>query len=285
MKIDGQRLARPQFNLDMADVVIEEIVESITRFMAVFQSRIPDVVGPVRSARTQDMLIAPMFHHPLFAWSGGNQGVTKLVTSSPVVDLSAKLGVRVRGMWYRTRSRRAPHNLLAKGPLLVDQTPPGLGAPPPLFTYRDAANAPSGEPVDGVRITMSGSRIEWSWDATSSRWLRSEDLTPHVVESGARIAATNVVILETVYGASSADAHSPEARTVGSGVAWVFTGGRLVRGTWSRTRVDDPWTLTDADGHAIALAPGSTWIELSRQHCAAVVGPGVDPSSVPFPHK
>src|SRR4051812_9124112 len=48
--------ARPQVGLDQADIVIEEEVEGgITRFMAAFQSVIPETVGPVRSARSSDI--------------------------------------------------------------------------------------------------------------------------------------------------------------------------------------------------------------------------------------
>jgi hypothetical protein len=285
VKIDGQRLARPQFNLDRADLVIEEIVEGITRFMAVFQSEVPDIVGPVRSARTQDMLIAPMFHHPLFAWSGGNAGVSALVASSPVVNLSATKGRKVFGMWFRTRARRAPHNLLARGPLLVDQTPPGLGAPPQLFLYRSAGDVPHGEGVSGVKLTMSGTSVLWTWDGGGSAWLRTQDGVAHRVDSGARIAATNVVVLETPYAMSAADAHSPEAQTVGSGIVWVFSGGVLVRGRWTRPRVEEPWSLTDSSGQPIRLLPGRTWIELARPGHAVPIGPGVDPASVPYPHK
>src|SRR5271165_5176465 len=55
IKIENTPQARPQTGLDMADVVYEEVTEAgITRFMAVFNSAVPPVVGPVRSARIMD---------------------------------------------------------------------------------------------------------------------------------------------------------------------------------------------------------------------------------------
>ncbi|MTB07935.1 MAG: DUF3048 domain-containing protein, partial [Actinobacteria bacterium] len=129
VKVDGHSGARPQYALDQADVVIEEIVEGITRFMAVYQSSVPEVVGPVRSARTQDMLIAPMLDMPLFAWSGGNRKVTALVRKSPVVNLSAS-SRGLKGVWYRTKQRKAPHNLLARGAALFAGAPETSHRPP-----------------------------------------------------------------------------------------------------------------------------------------------------------
>ena len=48
----GCETARPQIGIAHADIVYEILVEGITRFMAVFQSDIPETVGPVRSARS-----------------------------------------------------------------------------------------------------------------------------------------------------------------------------------------------------------------------------------------
>ena len=51
--IDNIFTATPQAGLDQADVVIEALVEGgVTRYMAIFHSREPGVIEPVRSART-----------------------------------------------------------------------------------------------------------------------------------------------------------------------------------------------------------------------------------------
>lgn len=285
VKIDGHHGARPQYGLDQADVVIEEIVEGITRFMAVFHSSVPDVVGPVRSARTQDMLIAPMFDHPLFAWSGGNKKVTALVKKSPVVNLSATSGPRAKGMWYRTKKRKAPHNLLARGPLLLERAPQDSKAPPPIFSYRVERAAPAGREVSGVKLVLSSTRVLWMWEPKSASWLRTSDRKPHLAEGDVPVSPANVVVLEVRYVPSKADPNSPEAQTVGSGKALVFSGGHLVVGTWTRASVTDPWTLTDNTGQAILLTPGRTWVELARASRLAIVDVGVDPASVPWKTK
>ena len=60
VKIDNHEDARPQTGLNQADIVVEELVEGISRFAAVFQSQEPGgstEVGPIRSARTSDLAI------------------------------------------------------------------------------------------------------------------------------------------------------------------------------------------------------------------------------------
>ena len=76
--------------------------------------------------------------------------------------------------------------------------------------------------------------------------------------------AQNVVVLEVEYRPSPADSRSPEAQTIGTGTAYVFTGGVLIRGTWTREEATQPFTLADDNGSVIALTPGRTWVELPR---------------------
>src|SRR5699024_9640157 len=50
--VNNHAEARPQSGLSQADIVFEILAEArITRLLALYQSEIPDVVGPVRSAR------------------------------------------------------------------------------------------------------------------------------------------------------------------------------------------------------------------------------------------
>ena len=54
VKVENTEAARPQTGIDQADVVYEEVVEGdITRFVAMFNSTVPAVIGPVRSVRTR----------------------------------------------------------------------------------------------------------------------------------------------------------------------------------------------------------------------------------------
>ncbi len=62
--------------IDDADVVIEERIEDrATRFAAIFHSQVPDVVGPIRSARTTDLALLANLGTPLLVFSGANVAV------------------------------------------------------------------------------------------------------------------------------------------------------------------------------------------------------------------
>jgi len=269
VKIDNAPQARPQRGLNQADVVIEEFVEGITRFFAVFHAIDSDPVGPVRSARTSDIDLLPMFGRPLFANSGGNPGTMGALRRSGVAVLATQDDAPAL---YRRDAdgeigRRAPHNLLTDTSALrsflgADGVPPGA-----IFGFRPAdepVEAAAAEPVLGLRVGFGGTRAEWVWDADAESFLRWQDGTPHVDADDVQVAAANVALLVTPYRASPADPRSPEAVTVGSGEAWILTDGHLVFGSWERTGPAERYILRDTAGEEILLTPGRTWIGLPR---------------------
>ncbi|MFN7148550.1 MAG: DUF3048 domain-containing protein [Microthrixaceae bacterium] len=266
-KVDNAPQAMPQVGLDRTDVVIELQVEGISRYMAVVHSQPVDEIGPIRSARTSDPDLLAMFVRPLVAWSGGNPTVTNIMNSTPWIQ--ALNPDQAPGAYFRSRDKRAPHNLIARVPELyarADQ-PPAL--PVPLFSYLAAGQDPGGAPVAGFDIAVGRSPSSWVWDG--GRWLRWANGTRQTVAGAGQVGATNVVVLSTPYVASSADSRSPEARTIGSGAAWVFTQGRMIEGTWERAEPAQPWQLKLPGGAPMALTPGNTWVELPSPES----GPGL----------
>lgn len=264
VKIDNHPDARPQSGLNAADIVYEENVEGYTRFAAVFQSQDSDPVGPIRSGRTQDVALLGSLHEPLFAWSGGNPNVTRAIRESDLVELNPT-NAGSQGGFFRSRDRENPHDLYASTPKLYTFTPIFAPPPPQQFAYRGEGEAAGGEPASGVELVMEGSlRVDWTWDEAAGVYLRAHSGRAHNDADLGQVNAANVVVIEVEYSPSPADSRSPEAQTVGTGNVLVFTGGMVVRGTWTRADRLDPFTLTDDDGNVIGLTPGRTWVELPR---------------------
>ncbi|MFB9839019.1 DUF3048 domain-containing protein, partial [Actinoallomurus acaciae] len=70
VKIDNTRSAKPQLGLRSADIVyVEQVEGGLSRIMAIFSSKLPSSVGPVRSARISDLHLLPQFGRPAFAYS------------------------------------------------------------------------------------------------------------------------------------------------------------------------------------------------------------------------
>jgi hypothetical protein len=268
VKIDNHPNADPQTGLHLADIVFEEQVEGISRFAAVFHSASSNPVGPVRSGRTSDVDIVAQLGRPLFAWSGGNRGVTNAINNANLVSLTEN----APGGWYRDRSRRAPHNLYAQGDLLFAQAQVDQGAPPQMFQFLATGEDFAGRPVPGVTVDFDGITPTFRWDAARDGWAREQYGDPHVdAVTGEQHAPTNVVVLFSEYGRSPADPRSPEAITVGEGTAWVFSQGEVIEGRWVRPDATQPAQLLDGSGDVIKLTPGRTWVELPRPDSASLL--------------
>lgn len=296
VKMDNSSDARPQTGINEADVVFELLVEGITRFALVFHSKLPDPVGPVRSARSSDPQIVHQLSRPLFAWSGGNAGVVEEIA------VAARAGIltdasysRAQGSYFRSNDRYAPHNLYVKLPqLLAEMAPPGQGDPAPLFVYRpvqgtaatttttttsiagDGATtttAPgAGAAVAGFSLEMDGTTPDWVWDGSVGGWRRFQVDGGHdrpnsatIDPAGRQVAPANIVVMFIDYGSSPSDPRSPMAITVGSGPLLVFRNGSVISGTWRRPDAAFPAALTDQDGRTIELTAGRTWVEFPRK--------------------
>jgi hypothetical protein len=108
VKIDNAAAARPQTGLDLADLVYIEPVEGgLSRLLAVYQSRFPPVVGPVRSTRLTDLQLLANFGRPALAFSGDAAEVGALLARAPVLDVSEEKQPRsYRRDWKRPEARR-----------------------------------------------------------------------------------------------------------------------------------------------------------------------------------
>jgi len=273
VKIDADERARPQWGINQADIVYEEIVEAqLTRLAVIFHSEDSDPVGPTRSARTTDFgLLAPL-NTPMFANSGGNSNVVNAISGLDVVNVNH--GSAAGNLYFRENSRFAPHNLLTNTSELYALAGAEGGLPPQLLTYRaEGEDLPlDARPVQGVDLAYGGTDVTYTWDPVEQGWLRTQNGEPHVDTDGVQVAPANVIVQFVDYGRSPADPRSPEAITVGEGEAWVFTDGHVIQGRWERAVAEEPIVYTTNDGTVIGLTPGKTWVALPRTGQATLVG-------------
>jgi hypothetical protein len=256
VKIENTPEARPQSGLDRADIVFEEVVEGgITRFWAFFQSEAPATVGPIRSVRPMDPNIILPFGG-IVAFSGGTAENVAAVRATGLLTIDEG---NAGDAFFREPTRAAPHNLYGRTASLWARGA-GLAPPSPMFRYRVDDSPVGGEPVASVRVGLQGGYdVTYAWDARRHDWARYTNGTQPFMAAGkspVQVAPANVVVQLVAYGRGA------DGDVMGSGEALVFTGGHLVRGRWAKAFPPAPTQLLDAFGAPIALAPGSTWVEL-----------------------
>jgi hypothetical protein len=270
VKVSNDPGARPQSGLDSADVVFEAWGAGPTRFATVFQSKDAPNVGPIRSARTQDVDLVGSFNGAVFACSGGNAGAIAAIRSSDLLVLTEGQGPG----WRLDKKRHRPHATFSDTASLRSNADPARPGPAQQFHYRPDGAAAVGDPSDGFKLHIEAVHAEWHFDAASNSYARSQEGHPHLLADGTPVKFDNVVVLWINYDHSPADVRSPDGGTIGNGDAVVFTNGKTINAKWARNNRLDPIALTDSTGAPILLTPGTTWFELANTGLGSF--PGTD---------
>jgi len=289
--IDDIRVARPQSGLHLADVVWHAPAEGgIPRYMAIFQSRLPTSIGPVRSARSYYVAWASEWK-ALYAHSGGSpQALATLRAKGNGQWVYDANEYRYGGRYYhRTKDRFAPHNVYTDGKTLR-KLAKARGAKDkdyaPVWTF--GPDAPLAErPYGGsLKVRYPGNTITYRYSRTTNTWKRSVTGEGKQFDAAddERIEPQNVVVMWVDFRALGDRKHRLEADLVGRGKASVFTNGRRVDGTWRKAGTTKPTLFYDKAGDPIPLTIGQTFIQVIPRTYGITVVPGSDtPPPSPTP--
>src|SRR5215469_16751295 len=164
VKVDNIVHARPQTGLSSADIVYVLPVEGgLSRFLAIFSSHLPAVIGPVRSAREDDLPVLRQFGRPGFAYSGSAPHLLPFVHRARIVDLYA--GGPAAGAYFRSYSRPAPYNLYAQSRTLRADARGASTAHDIGFRFGPVPASAAGRPTASFRAGYSAAKLTFTWSA------------------------------------------------------------------------------------------------------------------------
>jgi hypothetical protein len=277
VKIGNTYPERPATGLARADIVYLIPVEGgLSRIMAVFSSRYPRVIGPVRSARQDDLDLLRQFGRPAFAWSGAQPRLVPVVEHSRIVDLYAG----IVGGYFRSFDRVEPYNLYANTKTLLKEAKHASVARD--IGFRFGPPPPGGHPRRSASVSYPAASFRFTWSPRRGRWLVSMDGSPATSVGAGRLSAPTVVIQRVKVGLSpfreQGPMWPPDAHSTGSGTAVVLRNGTAYHARWSRPSANGGTTFTTDAGQPMTFARGPVWIVLAY-------GPGSSPwrSGKPVP--
>jgi len=281
VKIDNNTHARPHYGITKADQVYEWLVEGLTtRLAAVFQSKDPDVIGSVRSARMTDTPIVPSLGAAFVYSGGGPEELMRIHYDAAVTSRYVDLGPGY-GWGYRVGFREAPYNYFttyrALRQALADAPE---GDQPVSIASWDFLPPSANDPlaggfaasVDASSITVpyrAGFEVGYRYDPATHTYARFQDGVREV-DGATReaVAARNVVVIQTEvhftteFGLDPAGNPKLDMTLIGSGRGSVFRDGKRQDVTWTRPDIFDVFTLQNASGESVRLEPGQTWIHI-----------------------
>lgn len=263
--VNNHPKARPQSGLSQADLVFEILAEgNITRFLAMYQSEFPDVVGPVRSAREYYFDLAERYD-ALYVYHGAAKFVNEMILDQNIEYINGARHDNDGIVFKRESFRQAPHNSYfqfdsvndvaeEKGYELTTDM-----EPLPFLGEEEVENI-DGEATDHVQINYSpNASVAFDYDSENETYFRSSDNEPTVeLNSEEPITADNVFIIEAKH--EVMDDEGRRAIDLDSGGnALLIQKGQAKEVDWEN---DDGKIIPTKDGETIGFVPGKTWINV-----------------------
>ncbi len=279
--------AMPQYGISKASIIYEAPVEGrITRLMAVIEDFDDlDRVGPVRSSRDYFVYQAMGYQAIYCNWGLARPYVEELINRDTVQNISAAVeGIynpaneafgRVSRSGYATEFTGylfIEGMLEAAERLEYDWEYDDAYVPPYTFAADDVLAQDNYEEAETATMIYPGGQEGnqsgygaytpyFEYHEEDNLYYRYQDGKAQVDEiDGSQLAVSNVVF-QYCHGEVRDDHDYLAFGVHGEGDAIVFTGGKVIKGTWERYDGDaTPAKFFDENGEEIVFNQGKTWV-------------------------
>ena len=276
--INNSARALPQSGIASADIIYEVLAEGdITRLVGIFQSYIPEKLGPMRSARDYFVDFA-LNHDALFIHHGSSPSGYSRIWSLRVTNLD---GMNLEGSvfwrdrtypeWWTlntgtrplehssyTGNERLANHLNNRG--IRDYWPEDAGAYGFNFSF-----APQQADNGGQAYIVTVPFSQWYYrvfvfDPETGLYMAENRHGPHVdAETGEQIAVGNILVQHTNMRVIDREGRRT-IDTVGEGTGYLISGGRYQPVRWAKDSHTAPMRWYFPDGTPLTMRPGRVWI-------------------------
>lgn len=269
---DNYYHARPQASLEMADIMYEILVEGqITRYMGVFQSQEPALIGPVRSARPYFLRLA-LEYDAYYTHVGGSEAAKSDIRTLKIPDIDG-LSAPDEVLW-REKHRKAPHNTYGSFQSITGWAD--------KMKYRKDYELKSWkfgyesgnkefqkkahefkiiykEPVKGDEI---GYFSGFKYDKEKDHYLRFVNGEPHVDEVSKEQLKASSIIVQRATTKVLDNAGRLSVNLVTDGEGYYFHNGVMEPITWKKDSDSDRTMYYTKDSKELVFFPGVIWVQV-----------------------
>ena len=269
VKIDDTNAAHPQIGVESADVVyVEQVEGGLTRLAAIYTSKLPPLIGPIRSARISDIELLAQFGRVGFAYSGAQSKMRPVIAAANLENLSAERNPP--SIYGKDPDRPGPVDMILKPDLLLERANanPKIRIETATASVFPFGDAPKGETNTAVaKVKWPNAKYELRWDSTNEKWLIYFNEKPNMAANGEHLYADTAIIqivsiTPSIYGDKFGEI-TPFSKTIGSGKAVMLRDGFSYQIRWQRNLESDVTTWMSEDGGVANFKPGRTWIFLT----------------------
>lgn len=280
VQIDNEPGARPQKGISRADVVYEiEIYNGgYTRYTAVFNDDIPELVEAIRSARIVNVDVFSDYRGALVHFGARVESDSNMYDYFNAHGFIAELDGNNHNpikhyptagtLMYRDSSRKAPNNVVAKLAELHDLVDWSELSPcrSPMKFYEYPTIPAEGEDVNSFQIVYRDGYVpSYQWNAAEGKYYRFYNGNPFVDgDTGAQVTCDNIIVQHVDYSWFGGKSDAPNVALYGTNACDYFIGGRHITGYWERERLATNTIFYDDNGNEMHFNPGHTFVEILK---------------------
>ena len=284
--IPNNKSALPQYGISKASIIYEAPVEGrITRLMALFEDYDDlDHIGPVRSSRDYYVYEAMAYDSIYVNWGLAVPFVAPIINTDRIDNVSqAVSGIDTPSPGAFDRIERSGYAKEFTGYLFIDGYEEAVEKLEyeteytdrfeQAFTFAgDGHRAEYTDYPDATKIYPGGTTSNsggygsanpcFTYDEKDGLYYRSQYGAAQIDElNGEQLTVSNVVF-KVCHG----EVREPRDKDYlafgvhGEGDAYVFTNGKVIKGTWKRNSDYEPNLFFDENGNEIIFNQGKTWI-------------------------
>lgn len=285
--IPNNKPALPQYGLSKASIIYEAPVEGrITRLMAMFEDYDDlDHIGPVRSSRDYYVYEAMVYDSIYVNWGLAVPFVAPIINTDQIDNVSqSNEGIDTPAPEAFDRIKRSGYATEFTGYLFIDgyedaverlgyDTEYRSNRFKQAFTFaNDGHRAEYEQYPEATKIYPGGQSSNsggygnanpcFTYNEEDGLYYRSQYGGAQIDEmNGEQLAVSNVVF-KICHGEvrEPADKDYLAFQVHGQGDAYVFTNGKVIKGTWVHNSNYEPNLFLDENGNEIVFNQGKTWI-------------------------
>lgn len=275
--VENSSAARPQYNINTPDIIVEGEVEGGETRMLWFyadMTNLPEMMGPVRSARPSYVKFSELFDS-LFVHYGGSHskgnyvGGYETISSDNVDNID---GMTVSSSFRRTSDRKSPHNAVLLGDKLIGVVEKKNYRTEldkssfSQFGFNEEVVPVSSTPCNtvGVKISSSTKTHNLTYNAEDKQYVNADDYKTEV-------RFTNVIVMfaDSTYIVKQNYKGSGKSETylnydLSSGKGQLISCGSVVDFEWSVN--NGILSFKNMNGAELKLNPGKSWICLASSN-------------------
>lgn len=261
--------ARPQIGLEDAYLIYEIIVEGgASRIMALFKDYNIDKVGPVRSSRHYFLDYA-LENDAIYAHAGWSPQAQGDIPRLGVNNINGLYETADKMFWRDNTYNSTYHNLYTSVKKLSDYARDKknykMSAKDGVLDILKEDAIPDGDDCTSVKLTYSGMyKVGYEYNSETGLYERSVNGRPHVSQTTKVFTAKNIII----YNVSNYDLNDGQNKgrqnlnNTGNGEGWYVSMGKAEKITWSKSSRTEKTVYKKADGSALKVNPGITYIQI-----------------------